>query len=247
MCALIAGCKTPAKIMKSNIKRLLFLSMAAIFGMVEVANAFYDPGLQRWVNRDPIEEDGGLNLYAFVFNEPIHSRDPFGWAIVFVPPGTQGPPAPGDTWVTCPESPSNVILRDNMGEAEQLGVPWRRENSNPLAALPAANGFRDRVKSGGPWDFKVRDPKYEDFGNFHYGATGSAFGFDSLTLQNEAGIAQQNDPRTKVAGRGKPGGHLWPETGTPPYGDEPKDNEWIKMGVEYNKQYPFGKGPGPCG
>jgi len=31
---------------------------------------FYDPNLQRWLNRDPIEEDGGINLYTFVWNDP---------------------------------------------------------------------------------------------------------------------------------------------------------------------------------
>lgn len=208
---------------------------------------FYDGGLQRWVNRDRINERGGINLYGFLFNNPINWLDPYGLAIVFVPPDWQGPPAPGDTLVPCPEAPGDVSLHHNMGEAEELGEPWRRPNSSPIAGLKAAVGFRDRVKSGGPWDFKTRDPKYENFGNFHYGAAGSAFGFDSLTLQNEAGIAQQNDPRTKSAGRGLPGPHLWPEKGIPPYGDEPKDNDWIKKGIEYNNQYPFRKGPGPCG
>jgi RHS repeat-associated protein len=39
---------------------------------------FYDPNLQRWLNRDPIGEEGGLNLNAFVFNNPILWIDPFG-------------------------------------------------------------------------------------------------------------------------------------------------------------------------
>src|SRR5205823_1690335 len=39
---------------------------------------FYDPGLQRWLNRDPIGEDGGLNLYQFVLNSPVMGHDPFG-------------------------------------------------------------------------------------------------------------------------------------------------------------------------
>jgi hypothetical protein len=32
----------------------------------------------RWVNRDPIEEQGGLNLYVVVLNDPINSVDAFG-------------------------------------------------------------------------------------------------------------------------------------------------------------------------
>ena len=39
---------------------------------------FYDPHLQRWPNRDPIEEQGGINLYAYVKNNPINLTDPDG-------------------------------------------------------------------------------------------------------------------------------------------------------------------------
>jgi RHS repeat-associated protein len=38
----------------------------------------YDPNLQRWLNRDPIEEMGGANLYGYVGNNPIMRVDPVG-------------------------------------------------------------------------------------------------------------------------------------------------------------------------
>jgi RHS repeat-associated protein len=38
----------------------------------------YDPDLGRWVSRDPIAEQGGLNLYGYVGNNPIGFLDPFG-------------------------------------------------------------------------------------------------------------------------------------------------------------------------
>jgi RHS repeat-associated protein len=40
----------------------------------------YDPDLGRWVSRDPIEEDGGLNLYGYIGNNPLNSNDPDGLA-----------------------------------------------------------------------------------------------------------------------------------------------------------------------
>ena len=40
-------------------------------GMVGYKRRFYRPDLGRWLNRDPIEEDGGENLYAFCVNNPI--------------------------------------------------------------------------------------------------------------------------------------------------------------------------------
>jgi RHS repeat-associated protein len=40
----------------------------------------YDPQLGRWPSRDPIEEDGGVNLYTFVGNSPINNWDKLGLA-----------------------------------------------------------------------------------------------------------------------------------------------------------------------
>jgi RHS repeat-associated protein len=39
---------------------------------------FYDPDLQRWPNRDPLVEGGGLDLYTYVFNNPVNWADSFG-------------------------------------------------------------------------------------------------------------------------------------------------------------------------
>ncbi len=41
----------------------------------------YDPQLGRWPSRDPIEERGGINLYAFVNNQPINGWDQLGLTI----------------------------------------------------------------------------------------------------------------------------------------------------------------------
>ena len=39
---------------------------------------YYSPQLGRWLNRDPIEERGGLNLYFFLANDPIQNVDILG-------------------------------------------------------------------------------------------------------------------------------------------------------------------------
>jgi RHS repeat-associated protein len=47
---------------------------------------FYDPNLQRWLNRDPIGEQSGLNLSAFVHNNPMSWVDPVGEQFFLGPP-----------------------------------------------------------------------------------------------------------------------------------------------------------------
>jgi len=42
---------------------------------------YYDPELGRWPNRDPLEEEGGYNLYAFVLNSASNYYDPLGLRI----------------------------------------------------------------------------------------------------------------------------------------------------------------------
>ena len=52
---------------------LLVLALAATS-----ASAFYDPGAQRWMNRDPIGEAWGFNLFQFVSGNPVALHDNFG-------------------------------------------------------------------------------------------------------------------------------------------------------------------------
>jgi RHS repeat-associated protein len=47
-------------------------------GLVYYLYRYYDPHLQRWLNRDPIGEIGGINLYGFARGNLISVIDPFG-------------------------------------------------------------------------------------------------------------------------------------------------------------------------
>ncbi|MCC6357300.1 MAG: RHS repeat-associated core domain-containing protein, partial [Phycisphaerales bacterium] len=47
---------------------------------------YYDPRLGRWMSRDPLDEIGGLNLYAFLENGPIAYIDSLGLSKI-CPPG----------------------------------------------------------------------------------------------------------------------------------------------------------------
>ena len=47
-------------------------------GLVYYNYRYYSPELGRWISRDPIEEEGGVNLYAMVGNNPVNERDFLG-------------------------------------------------------------------------------------------------------------------------------------------------------------------------
>jgi len=58
--------------------RCLAWVLVACFGAAPDASAFYNPNSGRWLNRDPLQEEGGLNLYAYVDNEPVNAFDSDG-------------------------------------------------------------------------------------------------------------------------------------------------------------------------
>jgi RHS repeat-associated protein len=56
-------------------------------GLYHYGYRFYDPMLQRWINRDPLGEAGGLNHYGFAANNPLRWVDP--WGLEFVLTGNE--------------------------------------------------------------------------------------------------------------------------------------------------------------
>jgi RHS repeat-associated protein len=68
----------------ANIYRFSSKEVHTQTGMYYYGYRFYEPNLQRWINQDPLQELGGINLYGCAFNDPINAVDPDGlWGIQF--------------------------------------------------------------------------------------------------------------------------------------------------------------------
>jgi RHS repeat-associated protein len=60
----------------------------------------YDAELGRWISEDPIEEEGGLNLYGYVLNRPVDAIDPDGLTLYVVGTPTLGVGQHAFAWST---------------------------------------------------------------------------------------------------------------------------------------------------
>jgi len=56
-------------------------------GLIYYTYRYYDPQTGRWASRDPIGENGGVNLYEFVGNDGINYLDLFGLKTTEMPDG----------------------------------------------------------------------------------------------------------------------------------------------------------------
>jgi RHS repeat-associated protein len=87
------GVHSKTYVMKTQMKPMIWLvALLALLSGPHLASAYYDPGVQRWINRDPVREPGfqavkrpnrtirgsGLNFYLFVQNAPNLYVDPEG-------------------------------------------------------------------------------------------------------------------------------------------------------------------------
>jgi RHS repeat-associated protein len=75
-----------------------------------VRNRYYSPTLGRWLTRDPIGYQGGINLYGYVESEPAFCTDSHGLIGSFVP-------GMGTFWLKISGAPSAGANATNWAEA----------------------------------------------------------------------------------------------------------------------------------
>jgi len=114
-------------------------------GLVAYEFRFYSPAMGRWINRDPIEEAGGINLYGFVGNDPLNSIDPLGLDRWFVN-AEYGLP---HGFIVVEDCISGNLLRLDFGpiDGQTLQSEWDR--AFPSRSLPSAAGAVCTILSRG--------------------------------------------------------------------------------------------------
>ena len=78
--------------------------------------------------------------------------------------------------------PGSIVIANNMREARLNGM------SRNMATPSTYYWFYQKVRNGGPWDYKKFDPYFAALGNFNFGAAGTAAGINILLMG--AGWAQ---------------------------------------------------------
>jgi RHS repeat-associated protein len=100
-------------------------------GLQDNRHRYYHPGVGRWLSRDPIGERGGLNLYGYVLNNPIHLFDPQGLS-------------------ACDDFVDSLISdwekQPRWDPTLDLGVTFLSKRSTTLKDV---SGFKDELVAGG--------------------------------------------------------------------------------------------------
>ena len=98
----------------------------------------YDSETGRWLNRDPIGEAGGINLYGYVFNDPVNSIDRFG-LFTYLVFDTEGYGSLGRNWghvgIITTEPEGGLFTRLDYNH----GVPFVQESMDLSKLLKSSD------------------------------------------------------------------------------------------------------------
>ncbi|GAK54248.1 YD repeat protein [Candidatus Moduliflexus flocculans] len=117
----------------------------ARIGMVQYEFRNYLPAIGRWMTRDPLGEAGGLNLYAFVGNNPVNWVDPWGLMELPVNPNDVNP----NDWFLDkrhynPNNPNELKFLDVDGRK----LEWHPGRPNDPSPHQQVDHWHDRQNFG---------------------------------------------------------------------------------------------------
>ena len=171
-----------------KIKNVVALAAAVASFAALNLQAFFDPSVGRFASRDPIEEQGGKNLYGIAANNPISLADGLGLDTIVASPDQDLTTTlsdffdggPGDTWIF--NYPHQVALR--FQKDPHIDFIWNAYAALPLYCEGIPNGaliqkidyqytatfddFPDDVVNG--LGFYGEGMRYGDFGINSFGS-----------------------------------------------------------------------------
>jgi len=164
-------------------------------GLVNFGFRLYQPPVGRWLSRDPIEEEGGLNLYGFLENDPANDVDMLGEHGTVAPEIARLRRTAIDWRVAGYDFAANVLTHffTGRGPATYIGSP---AEANKIKIDPkyrdAAQEHFDRLAhsyGGRTGRYRIsRDARAKDFafhvdyysGDLFYALGGAHFGYRGI-------------------------------------------------------------------
>lgn len=221
-----------------------------------------DPTIGRWMTMDP-KPNMNMSLYSSMDNNPLRYSDPLGDTIVVNRKGYITKNTQTDNLVFLQKGKKLQQIGEvgKKIDATTIYKNLLKDNAKTAKGLISPFKFKELVKNKGEWDIKnnmktiyglanhtkgstttfVFDGKNmesQDLGNHHFGVVGKAYGaFPEKFMLEQAGKAQMasgtSKPEWQKYGTNYRGGKSMIE----PYGDDPRDQQWIKSGFEYYKEH----------
>ena len=104
----------------SNQNPFLYATKEQLAGLCFYGYRFYSSGLGRWINRDPLGERGGANVYVAMGDNPVNKTDSYGLQTI-APPSIPMAPSmpPGIT----PLGPGEIIPDPPLPNLPQIWPP----------------------------------------------------------------------------------------------------------------------------
>jgi RHS repeat-associated protein len=98
-------------------------------GLSFYRNRYYDQNSGRWIQEDPIGVAGGVNLYAYVGNNPVMFTDPFGLC-----PKEAGGHGYSEEYSDCPAGTEGYrVYLHSMGTVDRAGSLMERNANRPVS------------------------------------------------------------------------------------------------------------------
>ncbi len=179
---------------------------------------YYHPALRRWLNRDPIGTNGGINLYGYVGNNPIDFVDPLGlwqvtigggWGIageisfgynsgranisgtIGVGGGLAGSYNPNDSGPSNMQGPSTTEGLVAKGDLD-LGFVSLNGEAGVTTESDGCHHFHDKAYLVGGANLNAVEPGYPPFGGWSGEIGVQQSGTDNGGIQSRGTYAQSN-------------------------------------------------------